>query len=81
MFLEVASLVIDAIWVFKSSKEADLFENVLPFLQRLLAPVGHLLDGHHLACDVVAGVVNRAEAAMADLTKVIEELVGIFALE
>ena len=81
MLLEVAAVVGDAVRVLEAPQEPDLLEDVLPLLQRLLPAVGHLLDGHHLCGDIVPGVVDGAEGPMADLAKVVEQLVRVLALE
>ena len=74
-------MIVDAVGVLEPPEEADLLEDVLPLLERLLPAVRHLLDGDHLVRDVVAGVVDGAEAAVTDLAEVIEEPVGVLALE
>ena len=61
MFFEIASLVANAVGVLEPPEEPYLLEDVLPLLQALLPPVGHLLDGHHLSRDIVPGVVDGAE--------------------
>ena len=45
---QVAAVVGDTVGMLEAGEEADLLENVLPFLHRLLPVVGHLLDGHNL---------------------------------
>ncbi len=81
MLLEIAALVADAVRMLQPAEKSDLLEDVLPLLERLLAPVAHLLDGHHLGGDVVAGVVDGSEAAVANLAEVVEQLVRVLALK
>ena len=74
-------MIVDAIGMFQLGQKPNLLEDILPFLEALLAPVGHLFDGHALVGDIVAGVVDGAEAAVPDLAKIIEKLVRILTLE
>lgn len=63
------------------AQEADFFENVLPLFGRLLAQVGHLLDGHDLPGGHVPRVVNGAERAMADFSEVLKGFFGVAPLK
>ena len=74
-------MVIDAIRMFEFAKEANFFEYVLPFFQRLFSTIRHLFDGHDLVGDVIACIIYRSEAAMANFTEVVKQLFRIFGLE
>ena len=81
MLLHVAPLVGDAVGMVEPPQKANFLENVLPLLQRLLSPERHLFDGDHLRCDIVPGVVDGAEAAVADFAEVVKKAVRILALK
>jgi len=81
VLLEVTSLIPDAIGMAQPAQKTNLFKDVLPLFQRLLAGVTHLFDGHHLCGDIVSGVVYGAETAVADLAQVIEESLGVLAFK
>ena len=81
MLLQVASVIRDTIRMFESPQKSNFLQNILPLFQGLLPAVRHLLDGHDLRGDVVPGIVDSAEGAMADLSKIVKELLRIFALE
>ena len=74
-------MILDTVGVGQTGQEPDLLEDVLPLLQRLLAAVGHLLDGHNLVGDILPGVVHGAEGPVADLPEIIEDLVRVLSLE
>ena len=74
-------MVIDAIWMFEFSKETNLLEDVLPLFQGLFATIRHLFDSHDLVGDVIACIIYRSEAAMANFTEVVKQLLRIFGLE
>lgn len=78
---QVATLVLYGIGVLQLSQEPDLLEDVLPLLQTLLAQVAHLLDGDNLLGEQTSGVVDGPETAVADLTQVLENLLGIMLVE
>ncbi len=54
MIFEVTAIVGDAVRMLQPNEEANLFEYVLPLVEGLLAPVGHLFDGHHFGRDIVS---------------------------
>ena len=78
---EVASLILNGIGMLELSEEAYLLEYVLPLLHCLLAQIGHLFDGDDLLAEQTSGVVDSAEAAMADLSQILEDLLRVVLLE
>lgn len=81
MFFEVASVIIDAIWMFEFAKEANFFEDVLPLFQRLLAAIGHLFDGHDLHGDIISCIINGTETSMANFPQIVKQFLRIFTLK
>jgi hypothetical protein len=67
--------------VAELAQKADFLENVLPLFRRLLAQVGHLLDGHDLPGGHVPRVVHGAERAMADFPEVLESFFRVAPLK
>ena len=78
VFFEVASVIVDAIWMFEFSQESDFFENILPFFKRLFATIGHLFNGDHFGCDIVSSIIYSSETAVANFTEIIKKFVGVF---
>ena len=81
LFLQITAVVLYTVRVSQSGEEPNLFQDILPLLQRLLPAVGHLLDGHHLMSDVLPSVVHSSEGSMADLSEIIKYLVRVLSLK
>ena len=74
-------MILYTVGMGESGQKPDLLQDVLPLLQRLLPPVGHLLDGHHLVSHILPGVVHGAEGPVANLPEIIKDLVRVLSLE
>ena len=74
---EVAALVLNGVWVSQLPEESDFFDDILPLLKALLAHVGHLLDGHNLLREDIAGIIDCSKRAMSNLPQVFKYPVRI----
>jgi hypothetical protein len=81
VLVQIAALVFDGVRVVELAEEADFLQDVLPFLQALLAQVRHFLDGDDLAREITARIVDRTERTVTDFAQIIENLVRIVFVE
>ena len=66
MFSEVASFILDSVWVSQLAEKANFLENVLPLFQTLFPHVGHFLDSDNLLGENMTGIVYSTKATMTN---------------